>query len=269
MDYKGSLFYDVASGRYVRARATRGGAIAFSGDGTAAAWTESSILSERGADVVWMCRFAGGETRRVRTPISARVFNLAMSPGGQRVAVVEENTIGVFEVPSGRLLASAARDLARHDLRIVFLSEQKLRIYRMDPLSSSVAGDRAPGPASIGIVDFEIDARKLKQTASIENIRRPFGLASLGGEPAAGQISLAIGPAREVWGAADAYLLDLNSGALRKLGSHLVPIAAHLRWRLPQPEPGSETTRLFVRSDGSVLRLDPGSGELRTILPGR
>jgi hypothetical protein len=349
VDLRASLFYDVASGRFVRARAGREGAIAFSSDGTAAAWTERSLLDGRGPHDIWVCRFAGGETRRLRTPISARVSNIAMSPGGSRLAVIEEKAISVFEVPSGRLLASAATDPARLYLRIVFLTEQKLRIYRMDP--SSAAGQAAPGPASIEIVDFEIDARKLRQTASIEDLRRPFSLAfndlgerlivwekggqvslfdastgrrlaplgpggwdtgtkaflsdgrpvvaesaggngrvhlfskegreervfdlgragrvQLGGEPAPGQITLAIGPAKESEASEALLLLDLNSGAVRKLGAHLFPIAAHMRWRLPQPEPGSEATRLLARADGSVVRLDPQTGALKTILPHR
>jgi hypothetical protein len=347
VDYRPSLFYAVTSGRFVRARSGRGGAVAFSGDGTAAAWTERSTLDARGPQDVWICRFGEGEARRVRTPISTRVWNIAMSPGGSRLAVMEEKTISVFEVPSGRLLAAAATDSAKQYLRIVFHGEQKLRIYRMGPPGAIAAGDVASGLASIGIIDFEIDARKLKETASIENVRRPFsigfndpgerlilwekggqvslfdastgrriatlspggwdrgsraflsdgrpivaesagghgrvhlfskdgqeervfdvgpaGLLRLGGEPAEGSITLAIGPAPETRGASDAFLLDLNSGALRKLGAHLSPIAAHLRWRLPQPEPGSEVTRLFSRADGSVVRLDPRTGSLKTI----
>jgi hypothetical protein len=87
-------------------------------------------------------------------------------------------------------------------------------------------------------------------------------------EPAPGQLALAIG-ARASRALPDALLLDLTSGAVRKLGAHLFPIAAHMRWRLPQPEPGSEVTRLFARADGSVVRLDPKTGELKTILPKR
>ena len=348
VDLRASLFYDVVSGRFIRARSTREGAVAFSGDGTAAAWTERSGLDAQGAQDVWICRFVAGQIRRARTPISTRVENIAMSPGGSRLAVMEEKTISVFEVPSGRLLASAMRDSAWHYLRIVFLTEQKLRIYRMYPLFANVGGDAASRMASIGILDFEIDARKLKETASIENVRRSFsiafndpgdrlivweeagevslfdtstghrqaglgpgswdavskaflsdgrpivaestggngrvhlfskdgreervfdvgraGLVRLGGEPASGQVILAIGPTKE-WGASDAFLLDLNSGAVRKLGARLSPIAAHMRWRLPIPEPGSEMTRLFARADGSIVRLDPQTGALTTILP--
>jgi hypothetical protein len=350
VDMRASLLYDVASGRFVRARSGRESAVAFSGDGTAAAWTERSGLDPLGPQDVWVCRFGPGPIPRVRTPISTRVWTIAMSPDGSRLAVIEEKTISVFEVPSGRLLASAAKDSSRHYLRIVFLSEQKLRIYRMDPVSSSAAGV-FPGPASMEIVDFEIDARRLKPTASIENLRRPFslafdnlgerlivwekggqvslydastgrrvaplgpggwdtgakaflsdgrpivtesaggngrvhlfskdgskervfevgraGLVRLGGEPEAGKITLAIGPAPESPGASDAYLLDIVSGALRRLGSHLFPIAAYIRWRLPQPEPGSAAARLFARADGSVVSLDPRTGDLTTILPGR
>ncbi len=353
VDLRASLFYDVASGRYVRARAGREGAIAFFGDGTAAAWTERSHLDERAPRDIWIGRFTDGGARRLRTPMTTTASNITMSPDGSRLAVIEEHAISVFDVPSGRLLASAAKDPARHYLRLVFLTEQTLRIYRMDPLPPSATVDEAPGPglASIGIVDFQIDARKLKETATIENLRRTFSLAfndlgerlivwekggqvslfdastgrrlaalgsggwdagsrggflsdgrpivaestsgngrvhlfskqgreervfdlgragvvRMGGEPAQGQITLAIEPVKEL-GASEAFLLDLNSGAVRKLGAHLFPIVAHMRWRIPQPEPGSEATRLFARADGSVVRLDPRTGELKAILPKR
>ena len=79
------------------------------------------------------------------------------------------------------------------------------------------------------------------------------GAVQLGGEPGPGRITLALRPAKES-GASDAFQLDLESGAVRKLGAHLVPIAAHMRWRLPQPEPGSEVTRLCARRDRSSAR---------------
>src|SRR5438552_13265774 len=62
---------------------------------------------------------------------------------------------------------------------MVFLTEQTLRIYRMDPLPASATVDEAPGPglASIGIVDFQIDTRKLEETATIKNLRRTFSIA--------------------------------------------------------------------------------------------
>ena len=348
-DLRASLFYDVASGRCIRGRAGREGVIVFSDDGTAAAWTERSHLQERSPREIWIGRFAGGDARRLRAPMTTTASNIAMSPDGSRLAVLEEKAISVFDVPSGRLLASAATDPARHYLRMVFLTEQTLRIYRMDPLPPTAAVDEAPGPglASLGILDFQVDARKLKETARIDNLRRTFGLAFndlgerlivlerggqvslfdastgrrlaalgpgewvnagsrgaflsdgrpivaesaggngrvhifskegreervfdlgragvvlLGGENAPGQIALAVGAAP------DALLLDLNSGAVRKLGAHLFPIAAHLRWRLPQPEPGSAATRLFARADGSFVRLDPQTGTLTTILPNR
>src|SRR5439155_8036627 len=143
------------------------------------AWTERSHLDERAPHDIRIARCAGADARRLRTPMTATASNIAMSPNGSRLAVIEENAISVFEVASGRLLASAAKDPARHYLRMVFLTEATLRIYRMDPLPASAAVDEAPGPglASIGIVDFQIDARKLKETATIENLRRTFSLA--------------------------------------------------------------------------------------------
>ena len=87
--------------------------------------------------------------------------------------------------------------------------------------------------------------------------------------PEKGRITLAIGPAPELRVASDAYLLDLETGAFSRLGWHLFPVASGMRWRVPQPDPGSEVTRLFSRGDGALVRLDPVTGRLKNLFPGR
>jgi hypothetical protein len=343
-----SFFYDVASGRSVRGRVGREGAVAISEDGTTAAWTEPSSILTEGLQDVWTCRLAATALRRVRTPISARIDNIELSPDGSRLTVHGDGSFVVYEIPSGRLLASLPPGPNERFSRVVFLERDRLRIYRM-PYAGAVRAREEP--ASIEVLDFEVSARKLTQRATIAPIHRPFaltfddragrvivwergsslslfdlttgglvavlgnvgwdvasraflsdgriavaeasggtgrihlfskegrpgrvfevgraGVVRLGAEPSAGTLVFSISPTAYDWGASDSFLLDLEAGTRRKLASHLEPVAARMRWRLPRPEPGSVASLLFSRNDGSLLRLDPETGRLKTLFPPR
>jgi hypothetical protein len=347
-DFRAALLYDVATGNYARALSGRG-AMAFSGDGRAAAWAERSGFDSRAPLDIWICRLEAGPIRRVRTPLSARVWNIAMSPEGSRVALVESKTVSVFEVPSGRLVASAAVDSEKNYHRVVFLGKERLRLYRLWP-GGPASPLNSPAFGAIGVLDFDLAARTLREIASIENIRRPYSLAfddrgerlialeqegsvslfdvsngwrlatlsssgrdvgskgflfdgrpmfsetkggigrvhvfernggeekvfevgpaslvRLGAEPAAGRLALGFGPGPQVAGFSDASVLDLENGSLFRLRSHLSPVAAQMRWRIPQPQPGSAISRLFSRNDGGLVLLDPSTNTLKTLFPG-
>jgi hypothetical protein len=339
-----SMFYDLASGRFVRGKVGWQGAALVSRDGSTAVWTEPSSFWADGPQDVWTCRLTGGR-ERVRTPISGRIWNLEISPEGSRIAILEGSTAGVFELPSGRLLASVPLSSDERITRLAFLSSDRLRLYRIP------SPGRAPSQeelASIEVLDFDISARKLGPRTTIPNIRRPFGLtfdgrerrllvwergsslslfdldtgrllsvlanvawddssraflsdgrvavaestggtarlhlyslqgdpervfelspatiARIGAEPSPGSLVLGLSSGTPAWGPADSYLLDLGSGRMRLLGRHLDSVASRMRWRLPQPEPGSVASQLFSRGDGALLRLDPATGKLMPIL---
>lgn len=343
-----SLFWDVASGRYVRARSGREGAVVISQDGTTAAWTEPSGIWVDGTQDVWTCRLSAGGRERVRTAISARIWNLEISPEGSRLAVIGRATVDVYETESGRLLGSIPLAPDERFWRVVFVARDLVRLYQIPTPVVALSRDEL---ASIEVFDFDVAARKLAPRATIPNIRRPFGLTfndragrvlvwerrsslslfdlatgrlvavlanadwdaasrafladgriavaeatggvarvhlyskegepervfdtgrgglvRLGAEPSPETLALAICPAPSVSGACDAFLLNLRDGTRRNLARHLEPVAAHMRWRLPRPEPGSEASRLFSRNDGSLLRLDPATGRLKTLFPSR
>lgn len=87
---------------------------------------------------------------------------------------------------------------------------------------------------------------------------------ALGGEPAAGQVVVAIGVA----GDQTAYLVSLDGGETRSLGEHLWPIARWLGFFEPPntvPPPGALGATLFQTADG-LVRVDPATGERRMIL---
>ena len=347
-DLWASFFYDVASGRFLQGRVGFEGAIVISEDGTTAAWTEPSGILAEGLQDVWICRLAEPVPRRVRMPVSARIGNLELSPDGSRLAVHGGESLGVYEVPSGRLHASLPPAPDERFRRVAFLQRDRIRVCWIPTAAAARAEEEV---ASIEILDFDVAARKLTPQATIAPLRRPFaltfddragrvivwergsslslfdlttgrliavlgnvgwdaasraflsdgriavaeasggtgrvhlftragqpekvlelgraGLVRLGAETSARTLALSIGPKPSVWGAGDSFLLDLEDGTLRKLGSHLEPVAAHMRWRLPRPEPGSEASRLFSRNDGSLLLLDPATGSLKTLFPSR
>jgi WD40 repeat protein len=313
-------------------------------DGSTAAWTEPSSIWDDGPQDVWTCRLGKDKLERISTGISARIWNLEISADGSKLATVGNESIGVWELPGGRLLGSIPQGPDGTLTRVAFLGPDRIRLYRI-PSSGDAPWREAL--ASIEVFDFEVPGKRLTRTSTIPNIRRPFSVAfddsrarlvvwergnslslfdaasgrlvavlananwegasraflhdgriavgeisggvarvhlytrdgeserifeagpagqlRLGGETAAGVLAIATAPDRFATGP-DAYLLDLRTGALRLAGRHLVPVASRLRWRFPQPAPGSVASLLFSRSDGALVRLDPTTGTLKTIL---
>ena len=86
-----------------------------------------------------------------------------MSPDGSRVAIQEEKTVAIYDVPSGRLVGSAALDTEKHYLRAVFRGNDRLRIYRLGP-TGAVKASEPPTPASIEVLDLDLARRKLVET---------------------------------------------------------------------------------------------------------
>lgn len=171
-DLRAALFYDVSSGRAVRARVGGRGPAVISRDGSTAAWTEPTSFWADGPQDVWTCRLAGGGTR-LRTPVSGRIWDIQISPEGSRLAVIGESTAGIYEIPSGRLAASVPLSSDERFTRVVFVERDRLRLYRIPRLA---AGPSREDPVSIEVLDFDVAARKLAALSTIPNIRRPFGL---------------------------------------------------------------------------------------------
>jgi hypothetical protein len=347
VDLTASFFYEVSSGRFVRALVEHRGTAVLSGDGSAAAWSLPSLLGEQERQEVWFCRLTGSAMRPRRTSIVEKIWDLQLSPEGSRLAVWGADELSVFDVESGRVLASVARQTAGLNLfRSVFLDRDHLLLYRSGPVGAPGVEGRTPG--SIAIEELEISSRRSSAAILIEGLSRPFSLGFddrrrrlivwqkegevslvdsssgtrlavlagsgwapgsrafladgrpvlaettggigrvhlfaadgrperdfevgparavwIGGEPEPGKLALAIlQTPPEVFAAADSFVLDLGTGALRKIANHAAPVAAQLRWRLPYLEPGSAATRLLWRHDGAILRFDPKTGSVETL----
>ncbi|HKF42861.1 MAG TPA: hypothetical protein VKG01_07165 [Thermoanaerobaculia bacterium] len=341
-----SIFFDIETGRYVRARTGRQGAAVISRDGSTAAWTEPSSIWPDGPQDVWMCRLSGAKLERVHTPISTRLWNLEISPDGSIVAAVGPDSIGVYSLATGRLLGAIPQASGdRFFNRVTFPGPGRLRLFRVPSAGSAPWLEPF---ASVEVADFDFTAKRLITRATIAPIRRPFslsfdeagerliawergsslslfdaatgrlvsvlanagwdsasraflsdgriaigetsggagrvhlyscdgepetvletgsaGILRLGGEPVPGTLAIAAASESSPMTTFDASLLDLQTGQIQPLGRHLEPVAARLRWRLPNPAAGSLATLLFSRSDGALLRLDPATMKLTLVL---
>ena len=170
-DLWSSFFLDVASRRTIRAQAGRIGGAVLSEDGSVAAWTRMSYLGPEERPEVWTCRLAPGATP-VRTPIAALYGRIAISPDGSRLAAAGETALGVYELPSGRLLGSIPLDEDERFSRFVFLDRDRLRLYKIPSAGVARAGDTL---GTIEVSDYDPAARRIR-SASIANVRRPFAL---------------------------------------------------------------------------------------------
>ena len=340
-----SFFYDVETGRSVRARTGRQGAALLSRDGSTAVWTEPSSIWPDGPQDIWTCRLAGATLDRIRTPISTRLWNLEISPDGSRIAAIGTSSIDVYELATGRLVAAIPQAADERFTRPIFLDRNRLRLFRI-PSAPPAAEVEAFG--SVEVADFDLAARRRIARSTIAPIRRPFslafdasgerliawergsslslfdaasgnlvsvlanaswespsraflsggrivigeasgglgrvhlysrdgepervfetgpaGLLRLGGEAVPGTLAIAAAAQASQRPTYDASLLDLETGRIRAIGRHLEPVASRLRWRLPQPTPGSVATLLFSRKDGVLLRLDPATMKLMPVL---
>ena len=292
-----------------------------------------------------MCRLGKDKLERISTGISARIWSIEISADGSKLATEGRESIGVWELPGGRLLGSIPQGPDGTVTRVAFLGPDRLRLYR---IPSSGEAPWREALASIEVFDFEVPGKRLTRTSTIPNIRRPFslafddsrerlivwergnslslfdvasgrlvavlananwegvsraflydgriavgetsggvarvhlysrdgepekifeagpaGLLRLGGEPAAGVLAIATASGERSASWPDAYLLDLRTGALRLAGRHLLPVASYLRWWSRQPAPGSNASRLFFRSGGALVRLDPATLKLTPLL---
>ncbi|HKD11924.1 MAG TPA: WD40 repeat domain-containing protein [Thermoanaerobaculia bacterium] len=353
VDLTASFFYDVASGHFVRPPLRGNGGMVLSEDGSTGAWSESCALDGSRQCAIWVCRLEGHGSRPRRLPLEASISDLRLSQQGRRLAVAGPDTISVFDVSSGGLLAGTASESEQGKvLRFAFVSEDVLRLYRFGPrFGPPVEADSESSRAgTLAIEDLHVVERSVTRASRIEGLGWPFsvgfddrhgrvvvwekegsvalfdassgarianlgqrswdevsraflfdgrlvlaettggagrlqlfrqdgtlaqvfelgpaGFVQIGGEPQPGVLALSISRnPKEVWAAADSFLLDLRSGSLAKVAAHASPVAARLRWRLPYIEPGSAAARLFARPDGTLLLWDPKDSSLRVIPP--
>jgi hypothetical protein len=191
----------------------------------------------------------------------------------EQTGQLESPAGGVYFVAdrSGNRLATVAargKDVVLRDAR----TGTELAGLRSDAGVTS----RSPGFLS----DGRVILAERSETSSRLAVFRPDGsLDRVVPLPAPGHVQLGgeIMPARLVVGVGvggpvryASYLVDLDSGSVRKLGDRLWPAArlSSLADIDASPQPGSDGTKLFTRGGSELVRLDPSTGKFAVILGG-
>jgi hypothetical protein len=100
----------------------------------------------------------------------------------------------------------------------------------------------------------------------------PGGSIALAGEAANGKIIVVVRPVGAAMFDSKIFLVDVSTGEARRIADSLFPVSAHAWWFAGDlslsPAPGSEAVMLFFGPGYSLVRLDPFTGERRTVVPG-
>ena len=182
---------------------------------------------------------------------------LQRSPEGSRFLVIDPRgrATTLHEDPSGRRLAilSSGEKWSRHT---VFLADG-----RIVSTEGNATGTRVRVFSSDGDEQKVIPIRV-----------GPGWRIGLGGEISAGSLVVASRPEKAAWNDSEILVVDTRTGQSRSVARHLFPVTASAPRQddsASWPAAGSEATRLFYGSGGSLVRLDPQTGALTTILPKR
>lgn len=170
-------------------------------------------------------------------------------PAGDRLLIteLEDRRVRLVAASDGHLLAMLASD-PTPNRTARFLSDGRI-----------VLAERNGGDLRLRLF-----ARDGSPTRAIDI---PDGeRVSLGGEAAPGQLVVGVGDFTDQ----KIYLVELDSGDVRPVAEHLTPALRHAGFFGPANavvKPGSDATKLFLGSEGTLVRLDPLTGDRKTILP--
>lgn len=120
------------------------------------------------------------------------------------------------------------------------------------------------GQAQLSIFSPDGTIRKTIELGSAGTVR-------LGGQPEQGSLVVATSPEdrsadpRDYRKTLTLFLVDLESGKIRPVGSQMSPLS-YLWWYTGHlPAPGSVATRLFITADHQIVYFDPIAGQRRVI----
>jgi hypothetical protein len=196
---------DTQSGHYLRQPVTRG---AFSADGRHVAWVEEAPFWRDRVTEVQLARFDGREFAVESVELDGwlrpdGIVGLALSPQADRLAIIQNATLSVHEIPSGRSLSQSAA--ADGDwMAVSFLPDGQLRAFRrVRP---------ALGPPGTGIVPGRVEV-----------------ISMSGGVPSSAVRLEAVGHAILISPPDDAFVLLHEPLAPRRISLHDVSTGRRLR----------------------------------------
>ena len=162
-DYRAALLLNLENGKFVRLPWSEfnGGAIAFSRDGRAVAWTHNEILT-RSLDPV-------GEESRTAIRTSPEVL-LVMSDDGKRVAYIDGGILNVADATNGHSLASVrVATPSRWFTWMYFATPDVVRLIvsREAPEQRNV-----PRPNTVDISELDVRTRHFVKTGTFNVMAR-------------------------------------------------------------------------------------------------
>jgi hypothetical protein len=182
--YQPTFLLDAASGRNCRltASATRMTEIAFSADGTQAAWVAALGLERSTHMEVETLDLADPGAHPAGTtifPMSQGGYfgGLTLSADGHRLAVRDGRMLAVYEVTSGRLLMSVICPGPVAVERMSFLAPDRVRVVGQPEYAHNVErGD-------VTILELDTGSKTIRETGRIPDVQRTalFLLQGLGG----------------------------------------------------------------------------------------
>ena len=264
-DYRATFLLDAASGTYQRI-GTHGGAIgdiAFTADVARAVWLELERASRLPTARVAMSDLRGRRPSTHLTPIVLALPvgpQVAASPSGDLVALQQERLIAVYEVASGRLLASVRLPDGRL-VAVDFVGAGRLRIEQM------VDHENGPGHDRVAY-SLDMAGGTLRETGRLASGHALMTHRRLDLDPpvvivTGGAGGAAAAAARAAW--TSAHVADLRTHrAAEGTSAYWGPRVAFLAdGRIAGAEPGASGARLRLYSSdwrpAAVFDLGPFS----------
>lgn len=174
-DYVGTLLVDAASGKYERLPTPPWWGTDLSRDGRTLAWMQPTIGWDREMEL-YTRRLDIAGAKNVATGIMIGGNpSLVLSDDGARVAIGSGGNVVVYELASGKMLASASGFEQRAGRFMYFATPDVVRIIAYTSI-------RNAGPVPITISELDVAHRKLTQTASIaaQSGHSPVGVSADG-----------------------------------------------------------------------------------------
>jgi hypothetical protein len=153
----GTFLFEPTSGRSIR---LRGWDVAFSQDGTRAAWGEPRFgffEKKNNRSDIFVADLDTG--RRVETGLEAPAwFSLSLSPSGRRLAVRDGKTLAAYDVSDARNPRQLAAFGLPDDVRTVaFVDEETIRLFRR---FINVANRKDLASAALEITELSLSSKK-------------------------------------------------------------------------------------------------------------
>jgi len=243
-DYRPHFVVDLRNGRFLKIHPTGS---AFSSAAEKMIW-----IDERDGELYRLdLASRAWPPQPTRIILSSRWGSLALSPDGERVAIVESSfgkrSISAYEVSTGRLLAAASLP-DKSNGRLCFVGQDRVRVY---------AGNQFAAPTelfSVAIWELDIPRRRVDRVGELGQIRRRTLLKV---SPAGDRLLALDRPTGAV------TLADARSG--RPIAAF--PPASNVAKRNARflSDGGFVLAEVLGKSDARLRLFDRDGGEFRTI----